>query len=130
MSQTPFIKQYSTENAREIILRTAARNDLISFSQILDPRYQPNWHHEVIAQKLEEARRKIENGQNARLIFELPPRHGKSEEATIKFPAQTLGIHPDWPFIVSSYSAELAEDFGLKTRDTLNHEHYRAIFQT
>jgi predicted phage terminase large subunit-like protein len=64
----------------------------------------------------------------ARIILEVPPRHGKSELATIKFPAQTLGIHPEWPIIVSSYSAELAEDFGLKTRDTLNHEHYQALF--
>ena len=112
------------------VLKSAATNDLISFSQIIDPRYTPNWHHEVIARKLEEARRKVENGINARLILELPPRHGKSEAATIKFPAQTLGIHPDWPVIVSSYSAELAEDFGLKTRDTLSHEHYQAIFNT
>ncbi len=119
-----------SSNERQAVLTKAAQNDLISFSQILDPRYQPNWHHDLIAQELEEARRKVENGQNARLILELPPRHGKSEETTIKFLAQTLGIHPDWPIIVSSYSAELAEDFGLKTRDTLDHEHYRAIFNT
>lgn len=112
------------------MLRSAAINDLISFSQILDSKYEPNWHHEVVAQKLEEARRKVENGINARLILELPPRHGKSELATIKFPAQILGLHPDWPIIVSSYSAELAEDFGLKTRDALNHEHYQHIFRT
>lgn len=130
MSQTNSTKPFSAEKQKEIVLRTAAKNDLISFSQILDERYQPNWHHEIIAQKLEEARRKVENGQNARVILELPPRNGKSELATIKFPAQTLGIHPDWPIIVSSYSADLAEDFGLKTRDTLSHEHYQAIFQT
>lgn len=130
MSQAKSTKPFLPENTQEIILRTAGRSDLISFSQILDPRYSPNWHHTVIARKLEEARRRVENGLNARIIFELPPRHGKSELATIKFPAQTLGIHPEWPFIVSSYSAELAEDFGLKTRDTLNHEHYQAIFQT
>jgi hypothetical protein len=130
MSPTNSTRQFSAEKAKEIVLKTAAQNDLISFSQILDARYTPNWHHEVIAQKLEAARQRVEQGKNARLILELPPRHGKSEEATIKFPAQTLGIHPEWPMIVASYSAELAEDFGLKTRDTLNHEHYQAIFNT
>src|ERR1044071_9311898 len=128
MSQSPSTKQSLSE--REIVLRSAATNDLLSFSQIIDDRYVPNWHHIVIARKLEEARKKVEYGVNARLILELPPRHGKSEEATIKFPAQTLGIHPDWPVIVSSYSAELAEDFGLKTRDTLNHENYQHLFST
>jgi predicted phage terminase large subunit-like protein len=117
-----------SSDERRAVLKSAATNDLISFSQILDPKYSPNWHHETIAQKLEEARRKVEAGIPARIILEVPPRHGKSELATIKFPAQTLGIHPEWPIIVSSYSAELAEDFGLKTRDTLNHEHYRALF--
>lgn len=128
MSQTEFTKLSSSE--KQSVLKLAATKDLLSFSQIIDEKYTPNWHHEVIARKLEEARKKVENGINARLILELPPRHGKSEEATIKFPAQTLGIHPDWPIIVSSYSAELAEDFGLKTRDTLNHEHYQHLFSS
>lgn len=128
MSQSQSTKLSFSE--KQNVLKSAATNDLISFAQITDERYSPNWHHEVIAQKLEEARRKVENGINARLILELPPRHGKSEEATIKFPAQTLGIHPDWPVIVSSYSADLAEDFGLKTRDTLSHENYQHIFET
>ena len=100
------------------MLRSAAINDLLSFSQILDTRYTVNWHHDVIARKLEEARAKIERGEKARIILEVPPRHGKSELATIKFPAQTLGLHPDWPIIVSSYSAELAEDFGVKDKGT------------
>lgn len=128
MSQTT-----STEpslNERQSVLKSAAINDLISFSQILDPRYSVNWHHVVIAQKLTEALKSVEQNQKARIILEIPPRHGKSELATIKFPAWILGKHPEWPIIVSSYSADLAEDFGLKTRDTLNHEHYRAIFPT
>ena len=130
MSQTPSTKQYSKEKAKELILKSAARNDLLSFSQILDHRYTVNWHHEVIARALEKARQQIEAGQKARIILEVPPRHGKSELATIKFPAQTLGLHPDWPIIVSSYSAELAEDFGLKTRDIIQDERYKAIFKT
>lgn len=32
--------------------------------------------------------------------------------------------------MVASYSAELAEDFGLKTRDIINDERYKAIFHT
>lgn len=125
-----FQKQPTSQlsNEKLTVLRTAAKNDLLSFSQVLDYRYTVNWHHEVIARALEKARKQVEAGQKARIILEVPPRHGKSELATIKFPAQTLGLHPDWPIIVSSYSAELAEDFGLKTRDIINDERYSAIF--
>lgn len=111
-------------------IRRAVRDSLLNFCIFTDERYRVNWHHELIAQKLEEARRKVESGIPARLIIEVPPRHGKSELATIKFPAQSLGIHPDWPVMVSSYSAELAEDFGLKTRDCITNENYRAVFAT
>lgn len=130
MSHKRSTTQSSAEKDKEIVLKTAARNDLLSFSQILDYRYTVNWHHEVIARALEAARKKVENGEKARIILEVPPRHGKSELATIKFPAQTLGIHPDWPIIVSSYSSELAEDFGLKTRDIIQDERYQVIFNT
>jgi hypothetical protein len=119
-----------SSSEKQAVLRSAATKDLLSFSQVLDYRYTVSWHHEVIARALETARAKIERGEKARIILEVPPRHGKSELATIKFPAQTLGIHPDWPIIVSSYSSELAEDFGLKTRDIIQDERYHAIFST
>lgn len=112
------------------MLRSAAINTLVSFSQVVDYKYEVNWHHQEVAEAIEWAVREVEAGRNARLILELPPRHGKSELATIKAPAWILGKHPDWPIIVSSYSTDLAEDFGLKTKDTLNHENYQAIFPT
>src|SRR5687767_4839318 len=98
-----FLKQPTKQSLSEkaVVLRSAASNDLLSFSQVLDYRYTVNWHHEVIARALEAARAKVERGEKARIILEVPPRHGKSELATIKFPAQTLGLHPDWPIIVS-----------------------------
>lgn len=41
------------------ILEQAARNYLIDFSILTNKNYQPNWHHEDIAQELE----RIENGE-------------------------------------------------------------------
>lgn len=63
------------------------------------------------------------------MIF-MPPRHGKSDTATQKFPSWTLGQHPEWPFIVASYSQELATDFGQGTRDLMDRPNYHAIFDT
>lgn len=86
--------------------------------------YVPNWHHEVIARELEN----VASGQCKRLMLFMPPRHGKTELATIKFPAWFLGKHPDKEIICASHTADLAEDFGRKTRDTVDTDIHRAVF--
>lgn len=60
----------------------------------------------------------------------MPPRHGKSELASINFPGWLLGNYPEKEIITVSYSAELALDFGSKTRDLVNSEAYQFIFNT
>lgn len=101
-----------------------ARNGLIDFSILTHPNYESSWHHEVIAGALQ----RVERGDIDRLILMIPPRHGKSELASIRFPAWYLGRHPDSEVITASYSADLAIDFGSKTRALIEGEQYRAIF--
>lgn len=86
------------------------------------------WYHEVIAKKLEDALEKAIKNEKVRIIITLPPRHGKSQLASIYYPAWALGKHPDTPIILSSYGAELSEKIGLQTRDVINSESYQAIF--
>lgn len=57
----------------------------------------------------------------------LLPTHN-SQLASIYFPAWALGKYPDLKFILSTYGAELSEDIGMKTRDTISAELYQAIF--
>lgn len=64
------------------------------------------------------------------MMLFVPPRHGKSELASILFPAWYLGRKPEKEIIVSSYSAELAQDFGYKTRNMVNSQEYQDIFKT
>ena len=80
-----------------------------------DGRYRPSWHHEVIADAL----MAVERGEIDRLLLTLPPRHGKSEEASIKFPSWYMGRNPDKNIITSSYSGDLAVVFGRKTRNLI-----------
>lgn len=80
--------------------------------------------------KLEEVVKRVEKGEDVRLMIFMPPRHGKSDTATQKFPSWALGQHPEWPFIVASYSQELATDFGQGTRDLMDSDNYKLIFQT
>lgn len=108
----------------------ATRNDLINFCFFTDPQYSANYHHIAIANELENALKEALNGRHSRIILELPPRHGKSELASIKFPAWVLGNHPDLPIMVTSYSADLAVRFGSKARDLVNSDKYHAVFNT
>jgi len=102
------------------------RYNLIDFSVFTKKDYRPNWHHLEVAKGLE----MVENGKIKRLIIEMPPRHGKSQLATINFPAWYLGRNPTKEIITASYSGDLAVDFGSKTRDLVNSDIYKEIFET
>lgn len=49
-------------------------------------------------------------------MLSVPPRSGKSFTTTETFPSYVLGRHPEWPVIITSCGADLAEDFGNKNR--------------
>ena len=104
-----------------------ARENLIDFSIATNPRYEANWHHEAISKELQHIESFGDRDYKVLLIF-VPPRHGKSELSSISFPAWYLGRNPEKEIITVSYSAELAQDFGGKTRAIVNGEAYPLIF--
>lgn len=83
-------------------------------------RWQRAKHLELICAKLEEieAATRGEGGCD-RAIFCLPPRGGKSEVSSKKFPAWYLGRNPDSEVILSTYAADLSYDFSRIARETL-----------
>lgn len=120
----------SEQQLREEVVVQAARRGFPEYSVTIDPRYSLEWFHNKIALRLERAVEQVENGEDVRLMIFMPPRHGKSDSATQKFPSWVLGSHPEWPFIVASYSQELATDFGQGTRDLMERSNYKAVFDT
>ena len=82
--------------------------------------------HRQIAAQLE----RVERDEIDRLMLLVPPRHGKSELASRRFPAWYLGRHPERHFISASASATLAEDFGRDVRNLINGPDYAEIFET
>ncbi len=114
--------QFSSDEIKAAI--HVARNGLIDFSILTHHNYESSWHHEIIADALQ----RVERGDIDRLILMVPPRHGKSELASIRFPAWYLGRNPTKEVITASYSADLAVDFGAKTRGLIESEQYRMIF--
>lgn len=103
-----------------------AKNDFISFCIHSDRHYDPNWHHELLGEALQ----KVESGEIDRLLITMPPRHGKSEMTTIKFPAWFVGRHPEKSVITASYSGDLAVNFGRKVRNLVDSRPYKDVFQT
>lgn len=123
------MKNKPSESLSEL-LTEAGRNNFVSFLELVNPDYEAQWFHEKIGEKLQENFHKLEQGISSRLVIEVPPQHGKSHEATINFPAWALGHHPEWPIITASYTSELAVKFGYKTRQIIDSQNYRAIFNT
>src|ERR1700761_5276613 len=110
----------------EIERRVKARQSLIGFTEFTNPRYHTGDIHRKIAEQLE----RVERGEIDRLMLLVPPRHGKSELASRRFPARYLGQFPHRHFISSSATGSLAEDFGRDVRNIIASPQYRVLFDT
>ena len=63
-----------------------------------------------------------------RLMIFAPPRHGKSEIASTRFPAWYMGQFPEHQVIIASYASRLAQSFGRKVRNLIDTRDYRELF--
>lgn len=63
------------------------------------------------------------------MIF-MPPRHGKSELASKRFPAWCLGKDPKRQIIAASYNSDLASDFGRNVRNIVAEPEFGHVFPT
>ena len=70
----------------------------------------------------------LEGGEKDRVMFNLPPRHGKSLPSSELLPSGYLGRHRDRTIIASSKGAELATDFGRKVWNHVAARVFRAVF--
>lgn len=121
-------KKPRLEKEKLSIIVKAAQERFITACEILNHKYKTVWFHEHIANTLQRALEEVMAGGKVRIILALPPRHGKSEEASVLFPAWALGKYPELQFILSTYGADLSEKMGLKTRDVINSAAYKLLF--
>lgn len=121
-------EQYDTaeRKLRTEILKRRAKNDLVAFTEFTYPKYRTSNIHKLIGEQLDRVRR----GEIDRLGLLVPPRHGKSELASRRFPAHYLGHYPDRFFISASASAQLATDFGREVKNIMNSPEYGQVFDT
>lgn len=96
--------------------RAKARD--LGFRQWLDlhssgPEWSWDWPHmKVVTSTMEE----VAAGSLNRVMFFLPPRHGKSESVTVRFTAYSLATNPSHRFILAAYNVTLAKLFSRKVR--------------
>lgn len=108
----------------EALRKQLARRRLLAFTEYTNPVYVPACHHQRIAEKLEA----VERGEIDRLMIFMPPRHGKSELASKRFPAWCLGRNPKRQIIAASYNSDLASDFGRNVRNIVAAPEFGQVF--
>jgi predicted phage terminase large subunit-like protein len=110
---------------RELALqRLDARTDFLRFVQCINPAYDAQWFHELIARKCQN----IIEGKCKNLMVFMPPQEGKSELVSRQLPAWALGINPSLKIVAASYSSDLSQQFSRSIQQTLASEEYKAIF--
>jgi len=81
-------------------------------------------HLTLVARKLEA----VEAGDIKRLMLFMPPRHGKSELCSIRFPAWYLGRNQQRQIIGCSYAENLAYTFSYAIRETISTNSYQKLW--
>jgi predicted phage terminase large subunit-like protein len=105
--------------------RREARKSLLAFTEYTNPLYQSADHHKRICDRLEA----VERGEIDRLMIFMPPRHGKSELASKRFPAWCLGRDARRQIIAASYNSDLANDFGRNVRNIVDEPEFGEVFE-
>lgn len=97
---------------------------LIDFARCTFSAYRAEPAHRLIASTLD----RVLSGEIKRLMIFAPPQHGKSELASVRFPAYYLGRRPDDPIILTSHTASLAHHFSRRTRSVVEGEEYSHLW--
>jgi len=77
--------------------------------------YVENWHIDLISEYLQA----VENNEILRLIINIPPRHMKSIQTTVCYPAWSWIKKPEKRFIKVSYSDNLSRKHNVLSRDII-----------
>jgi len=112
------------EQYEKLLTLEAAYQNFGDFVKYTFPNYQFNWHHRVIIERLE----RLVYEKDQRVMIWLPPRHGKSELVSRRFPPFYLGRLPNNQIIACSYSAALATNFSRDVQRIMESKEYHDVF--
>jgi predicted phage terminase large subunit-like protein len=93
-----------------------AKVHLLEFVRFGQPRYQVGWFHRELCKALEWFSEEVAAGRSPRLLITAPPRHGKSEIVSRRFPVWHLGRNPEHEVVVSTYGQDLSNRMSRDAR--------------
>lgn len=124
MTQSLHLLAAEAETLKAELTKRRAKGGLVPFTEYTLARYEAAAHHHMIASKLEA----VERGEIDRLMIFMPPRHGKSELVSVRFPAWFLGRNPEKQVIAASYAHKLASKFGRQVRNIIASQEFQDLF--
>ncbi|WP_052731057.1 terminase large subunit [Spirosoma radiotolerans] len=101
-----------------------ARLNYIDFVEYVNPKYETQPFHQVMAGHLQ----LFAEGKIKKLMITCPPQHGKSELSTRNFPAYLFGLRPDLKIAVLSYAADKATKFSREIQQRIDSDEYSEVF--
>ncbi|MCO5250979.1 MAG: phage terminase large subunit [Candidatus Kapabacteria bacterium] len=99
--------------------------DTIEDSPLVD-----NWHIKYLCDEIQTAVKRVAEGKPKLydLCINVPPGSTKSRICSIYLPVWAWTLRPSMRVLTASYSANLAVDFALKSRDILRSDLFRAMY--
>lgn len=113
---------------QELAQRELAKRHLLAFIMRFEPQYEAGWFHKVLAETLMQFLEDVVAKKSPRLLLTVPPRHGKSMQASQYFPAYGLGKYPWLEFINCSYAQSLQMDFSRKIQEIVRSPDFGMLF--
>lgn len=105
-----------------------------TFKQQFNQKFIVNWHHEMMCNELQDLvwGRSVATGGGQGpteiLIFNLPPRYGKTEIDVVRFIAWCIALNPMAKFIHTSFSDDLILHNSQQVKDVINLPCYREMW--
>ena len=105
-----------------------ARENLLDFTLWTFPAYEAGWCHEEICRVLDQFLQDVVDKKSPRLMIFAPPRSGKTELVSRRFPAFAFGKYPDLSIISSSYASDLSSRNNRDVQRIIESEDYAEVF--
>lgn len=107
------ISSLRSPNVLQALKAEQARRSFLAWLRLVSREMAWDWAHlHYIQGQLD----RVTRGEIDRLMLFLPPRHGKSEMVTVRYPVWRMERQRDLRVIVGAYNQTLAEKFSRKSR--------------
>ncbi len=106
----------------------ASRVDLCPFIKATMLHYDWGWFNRYLCYRLQQFYEDYQAGNNPRLMVFAPPRSGKTELVSRRFPCWILGRDPALEVMACSYSSDLTNRTSRDCQRVISGDNYKPIF--